>query len=96
MRHVDIVARRGVAQAAFTNRELREVLQLADCNVGVNVARLTPDDLDAMASNRQQKRQVSPWRFRLSICCGSLLKKTDRLVAERDFCTIERAFAATC
>lgn len=63
VRHVHIIGRRGLIHASFTNRELREILNLPGCNVTVKLDEpLSDADVAFMNSTRQGKRQLPLWR----------------------------------
>ncbi|XP_010314053.1 NADPH:adrenodoxin oxidoreductase, mitochondrial isoform X1 [Solanum lycopersicum] len=58
IRKVYLVGRRGAAQAAFTAKELREVLRIKDLSVGIRQADLskTPVDEEELKNNRIKRR----------------------------------------
>lgn len=63
VRNVHIIGRRGLIHASFTNRELREILNLPSCNINVKLDEpLSDADVAFMNSTRQGKRQLPLWR----------------------------------
>lgn len=57
---VNIVARRGILQSAFTNKEIRELLELSkERNIQFNIDLKLVDDIDIKSLGRVDKRKVS-------------------------------------
>ena len=59
VREVYLLGRRGPAQAAFTNPEIKELSELADCDVIVRPGEVTLDDVSAKAVAEADDRALS-------------------------------------
>lgn len=62
VRHVRIVGRRGPQHATFTTKELKELGEIPDVDVLVNIDQLPPDDLAASNGDRVVERNLKVLR----------------------------------